>query len=132
MFGAPARLYVYRSYGIHWCANVVAHPEGEAGAVLIRAIEPTTGIDEMWAARPAARRTTDLGSGPGKVCAALGIGQEHLGVDLRDPASPVRLVDDGVAPPAQPVIGPRIGITRAIDRPWRFSVPDNPHRSRPW
>lgn len=132
MFGPPARLYVYLSYGVHWCANVVAHPEGEAGAVLIRAVEPLAGLDDMWADRPAARRVTDLGSGPGKVCAALGIGPAHLGVDLLANDAPVRLVSDGTAPPAEPAVGPRVGITRAVDRPWRFSVPANPHRSRPW
>lgn len=129
MFGPPGRLYVYRSYGVHWCANVVAHADGEPGAVLVRAIEPLQGIEEMWARRPAARRATDLGSGPGRLCAALGIDGAHDGTDLLGRRSPVRLLDDGTAPPT-PAIGRRVGISVGTDHPWRFSVPDHPHRSR--
>lgn len=77
MFGEPGRLYVYRSYGIHWCANVVAHDGTDAGAVLVRAVEPVAGIEAMWADRPAARRATDLASGPGRLCQALGIVGAH-------------------------------------------------------
>ncbi len=132
MFGRPGHLYVYLSYGVHWCANVVAHGPDVAGAVLIRAVEPLTGIDAMRAARPAARRDVDLSNGPGKVCQAMGIGPEHLGVDLCDRRSAVRLLDDGTPPPDRPTVGPRVGITKAIEVPWRFSVPDHPHRSKPW
>ncbi len=133
MFGPPGRLYVYLSYGVHWCANVVCHPEGVAGAVLLRAVEPVTGIDAMWADRPAARRERDLGSGPGKLCAALGINDEHNGVDMLDPSSPVRLLaaegpdrgDD-----SEIAVGPRVGITKAVERPWRFGLAASPHLSR--
>jgi DNA-3-methyladenine glycosylase len=129
MFGPPGRLYVYRSYGVHWCANVVAHHDGEPGAVLIRAVEPIRGIEEMWARRPAARRATDLGSGPGRLCAALGIDGAHDGTDLLRRRSPVRLLDDGTPPPT-PAVGRRVGISAATELPWRFTVPDHPHRSR--
>lgn len=133
MFGPPGRLYVYLSYGVHWCANIVCHPDGVAGAVLLRAVEPLTGVSRMWANRPAARRERDLASGPGKLCAALGITADHNGIDLLDDTSPVRLtrpddhrvVDDGAL-----ALGPRIGISRAVDRPWRFGLAGNPHLSR--
>jgi len=131
MFGPPGRLYVYRSYGVHWCANIVCRPAGEASAVLLRAIEPIEGLDEMWADRPKARVETDLGSGPGKLCAALGIDDRHNGVDLLDPASPVRLTGPGPDRSLDVVTGPRVGITRATDRPWRFALADHPHVSRP-
>jgi DNA-3-methyladenine glycosylase len=130
MFGPPGRLYVYLSYGVHWCANVVAHVPGVAGAVLLRAAEPIAGVDEIRAARPAARRDRDLLAGPGRLCAGLGIGPDHLGVDVVGTRSPVRVVDDGTAPPERPAIGPRVGISRAVADPLRFSVPGHLHRSR--
>lgn len=139
MFGPPGRLYVYRSYGIHWCANVVCGPDGSAGAVLLRAVEPVEGISRMWSRRPKARTEADLGSGPGKLCAALAISGEHYGVDLLNPRSPVRLVqayrrhpmgDRGHAD--RVVSGPRIGISQATERPWRFALADSPHLSRPF
>lgn len=132
MFGPAGRLYVYRSYGIHWCANVVTHPPGDVGAVLLRALAPLAGVAEMEAARPAASRRVDLTNGPGKLCAALGIVGAHDGCDLRRGGGAIRLLDDGTAPPEQPQTGPRVGISKATERPWRFSVPGEPHRSRPW
>lgn len=132
MFGPPGHLYVYFTYGMHWCANAVTSRDGEAGAALIRALAPLRGIDEMRSARPAARRDIDLANGPAKACQALGIDGTHDGADLVTAALGLAIVDDGVAPPAEPVIGPRIGISVATDRPWRFSVPDDPHRSKPW
>ncbi len=138
MFGPHGHLYVYRSYGMHWCANVVCGPAGEASAVLLRAVEPVSGIEAMWAERPRARRESDLGSGPGKLCAALGIDARHDGADLLDRASPVRLAlpaaADGAAglPDTAVVLtGPRVGITRAVERPWRFALAGNAHVSRP-
>ena len=128
MFGPAGRLYVYRSYGIHWCANVVCGTDGVAGAVLLRAVEPVRGLPAMRAARPKAKSDADLGAGPGKLCAALDITGDHDGVDLRK--GPVRLLDDGVAPPSQPAQGVRIGISRAVDHPWRFGVADSPALSR--
>lgn len=131
MFGEPGRLYVYRSYGIHWCANVVAHDGTDAGAVLVRAVEPVAGIEAMWADRPAARRATDLASGPGRLCQALGIVGAHGGADLLDPHGEVRLVADDAAAPSTIEVGPRVGISQARGRPWRFSIAGHPHRSAP-
>ena len=132
MFGKPGHLYVYLSYGVHWCANIVCHGDGTAGAVLLRAIEPLSGIDLMWADRPAAKKLTDLGSGPGKLCAALGITKAHSGTDLLRRSTPVRLRGAGEAPGAADLgVGPRIGISKAVDRPWRFGLKHNAHVSRP-
>jgi len=130
MFGPAGGLYVYFTYGMHWCANVVCGDEGEGVAVLLRAGAPLTGLDAMWAARPAARRERDLTNGPAKLCQALGIDGAQDGADLTMPGSEVVLVDDGVAPPRRPVRGPRIGISVAVERPWRWYVPDDPHVSR--
>jgi len=132
MFGPPGHLYVYFSYGMHWCANAVTSRDGEAGAVLIRALAPLRGVEAMHAARPAARRPVDLANGPAKACQALGIDGSHDGVDLVAPGSDLTIVDDGVAPPPVPVVGPRVGISVAVEHPWRFSVPGDPHRSKPW
>ena len=128
MFGRAGLLYVYRSYGMHWCANVVCGPEGVAGAVLLRALEPVRGIAEMASARAARRRDgsppaeRDLCRGPANLTCALGIGEEHDGADLLSASSPVRLVDDGTPPPGPDALarGPRVGISRARDLEWRF------------
>lgn len=133
MFGPAGHLYVYLSYGVHWCANIVCHPEGFAGAVLLRAIEPLRGLGGMWADRPAAKHERDLGSGPGKLCAALGITAEHNGADLLAEDSPVRLLrpDRHRSEDRSDIsVGPRVGISKAVDRPWRFGLADNPHLSR--
>lgn len=131
MFGRAGHLYVYRSYGIHWCANIVCGSEGTCAAVLVRAVEPTRGEEAMWADRPKARQPTDLASGPGKLCAALGIEGAHNGVDLLDPASPVTLEARPEGDPPPLVTGPRVGISRATERPWRFALAGNSHVSRP-
>ena len=131
MFGPPGHLYVYFSYGMHWCSNVVAGEDGTASAVLIRAVQPVAGVELMRAVRPAARREYDLTNGPAKVCQALGIDGTFDGLDLTEPVAEVVLCDDGVEPPARPTTGPRVGISAAIDHPWRFSVPGDPYRSRP-
>jgi DNA-3-methyladenine glycosylase len=128
MFAGPGTLYVYFTYGMHWCANVVCGPAGEPGAVLVRAGEPVDGIDEMWDARPAARKAFDLTNGPAKLCAALGIGADHDGTDLLG-VGPVWLLDHGWAPPTDPVVRARIGITKGADEPWRWYVPDDPYVS---
>lgn len=128
LFGPPGRSYVYLSYGIHSLLNFVAEPEGEAAAVLIRALEPTAGIEEMRARR-GDRADRDLCSGPGKLTEALGVGLDHNDADLgRDPFL--------LLPPdnhwrAEVLTGPRIGITKAVERPWRFCAAENPHVSRP-
>jgi DNA-3-methyladenine glycosylase len=125
MFGPPGYLYVYFTYGMHWCANVVCAPEGEAAAVLIRAISPLTGTEQMRLARPAARLDRDLGNGPAKLCQALGITGADNGTDLLSPVpgpGGVRLVDDGMPPPKRPGRGTRIGIRVATEKRWRFWV----------
>jgi len=132
MFGPAGHLYVYFTYGMHWCANVVTHPRGEVGAVLLRALEPLTGVEAMREARPRARRHLDLANGPAKLCQALGIDGGHDGADLRRPDGPLTLFDDGTPPPERPTTGPRVGISVAVHLPWRFSVPGDPNRSRPW
>jgi len=113
MFGPPGRLYVYRSYGIHWCANVVCRPEGSAGAVLVRGGIPTQGIPAMERRRG---RGDHLSDGPGKLCQALGITGGHDGSDLT--SGPIRL--EGRQASGLVVASPRIGISQAQDRPWRF------------
>jgi DNA-3-methyladenine glycosylase len=115
MFRGPGTLYVYRSYGVHWCANIVAGPEGEASAVLLRGGAPTIGIGAMERRRG---RSDHLSDGPGKVCAALGITGDHDGTSVID--GPVRLIR-GVLPEGTTIdSGPRVGIKTATDRPWRF------------
>ena len=122
MFGPPGYLYVYFTYGMHWCANVVCGPDGQAGAVLIRALTPMRGVAEMRRGRVAARRDRDLCNGPAKLCQALGITGADNGTDLLGPRARVRLVDDGTPPPESPAQGRRIGIRVAIEEPWRFWV----------
>ena len=129
MFGPPGRLYVYFTYGMHWCANVVCGPESVPGAVLLRAGAPVAGLDAMRAARPAARRDRDLCSGPAKLCQALGLTGERDGADLLGVHSSVRLCTDGTGPPAEPGVGPRIGISVAAERLWRWWVPGDPNVS---
>jgi DNA-3-methyladenine glycosylase len=130
MFGPPGRLYTYISYGMHVCCNVVTSPDGEGGAVLIRAGVPVSGIDAMRRDRPRARRDIDLTNGPGKLTAALGITMDDQGTDLTDPASAVQLRRDEVAAPPTPLISTRIGISVAVDHPWRFTVAGNEWVSR--
>lgn len=128
LFGPPGRAYVYLSYGIHSLLNAVAEPEGQAAAVLIRALEPTEGLDAMRKRR-GERPDTDLCSGPGKLTDALGIGLDANRADLT--------VDPFLLLPPEPdwggevVNGPRVGITKAVERPWRFSLAGSPFVSRP-
>ena len=124
MFGPPGHLYVYFTYGMHYCANVVCGPDGEASAVLLRGLSPLTGLEAMRAARgPAARSDRELCNGPGKLCQALGLDRTFDGTDLVSGDGGVRLVDDGTAPPVAPGVSGRIGISVAADVPWRFYVP---------
>ncbi len=127
MFGPPGRWYVYFTYGMHWCANLVCEREGVAAAVLVRAASPVRGIGAMRAARPTARSDRELCQGPARLCVALGIDgaantQDAVGGRLR-------VVDDGVPAPADAACSTRIGITRGTDLLWRWSVPDDPHVS---
>ena len=127
MFGPAGHAYVYRSYGIHWCVNFVCEDEGLAAAVLLRALEPTRGVDVMRT-----RRGVDearlLCSGPGRLCQALGITREHDGLALDEP--PFELHERERV--ADVVAGPRIGITRAADRPWRYGLAGSRYLSRPF
>lgn len=130
MFGPAGYAYVYFTYGMHWCCNVVTGPDGVGQAVLIRAGEPVSGLMEMHAFRTRARREVDLTNGPAKLCEALSVDGTFDGVDLCDASSPLVLADDGVTPPRTPGSSRRVGITRAVDRPWRWFVADNPNVSR--
>jgi DNA-3-methyladenine glycosylase len=126
LFGPPAHVYVYLSYGIHSLLNFVAEPDGEAAAVLIRALEPIEGIDLMRARR-GIESVEDLCSGPGKLTQALGIGLEFNGVSLQD--GPIEVLARNEAP--EIVTGPRVGITKATDLPWRFCAAGSRFVSRP-
>lgn len=128
MFGPPGHMYVYFTYGLHWCANAVCGDPGEGVGVLLRALEPLDGLDLMYAARPAAKRERDLCSGPARLTQAMGIGKAQDGDDLV--AGPYRILDDGTSPPGDPFVTTRIGIAQAVTEPWRWYVRDNPHVSR--
>jgi DNA-3-methyladenine glycosylase len=131
MFGPPGHLYVYFTYGMHFCANAVCGEEGVASAVLVRALAPVAGLEEMRAARgPAARRDRDLCSGPAKLCQALGIDRALDGTDLVDGAGVV-VLDDGTPPPAVPARSRRIGISVGVEHEWRWYVAGDPNVSRP-
>jgi DNA-3-methyladenine glycosylase len=128
LFGPPAHAYVYLSYGIHSLLNAVCEPDGEAAAVLIRALEPTDGI-ELMTRRRGGKEPWELCSGPGKLTEALGVGLGLNGAslleepfELRPPAHPERL---------EVVTGPRVGITKAVELPWRYCAAGNRHVSRP-
>jgi DNA-3-methyladenine glycosylase len=126
MFGPAGHVYVYRSYGIHWCMNFVCAEEGEADAVLLRALEPKRGLDVMRARRSLEDERL-LCAGPGRVCQALGVTVDHDGLRLdRKPFAVYARSDE-----PEIVTGPRIGITRAADRPWRYTLADSSYLSRP-
>jgi DNA-3-methyladenine glycosylase len=125
MFGPPGYAYVYRSYGIHWCLNFVCGEEGIADAVLIRALEPTAGIEEQRRRR-GVQGLRSLCSGPGKLCQALGITGAHNGLGLDRP--PFELQSRVEIP--EIVTGPRIGITQATELSWRYGLAGSPYLSR--
>ena len=129
MFGPPGHAYVYRSYGIHWCVNFVCEPEGIASAVLIRALQPTAGVDKMRS-----RRGVDdewlLCSGPGKLCQALAITRVHDGLALDAP--PFTLHARTGDAPIEIAVGPRIGISKAMEHPWRYGLKTSRFLSRPF
>ena len=126
MFGPPGHAYVYRSYGIHWCLNLVCEQEGIAAAVLIRALEPEHGIEEM-------RERRGLGdprllcSGPGRLCQALAITREHDGLPLDTPPFELQAPQS----PVDVVTGPRVGISVAAELPWRYAAAGSRYLSRP-
>ena len=134
MFGPPGHLYVYFTYGMHFCANVVCGDEGEASAVLLRGLTPLAGLDEMRAARGVRRALAsgrpdgewtdqDLCSGPAKLCQALGLDRAFDGADLVTGDRGVTVAGDGTPPPAEPGVSGRIGLSVAGELPWRYYVP---------
>ena len=134
MFGPPGLLYVYFTYGMHWCANAVCGDEGVGVAVLLRALAPLDGVDAMRAARgPTARRDRDLCSGPAKLTQALGITGLYDGADLVTGDRGVTIADDGTPPPDEPANGVRIGLAvgKGEQFPWRWWVFGDPNISRP-
>jgi DNA-3-methyladenine glycosylase len=126
MFGPPGHLYVYRSYGVHWCANIVCGEEGWASAVLLRGATPLMGIEEMYACRPGITRERELCGGPGRLCQALGIDGTFDGTDIvkGGDGDGVVLYDDGTPPPDDFGISTRIGISpgKGDDLPFRYYV----------
>lgn len=121
MFGPPGTLYVYFSYGMHWCANVVCSPHGSGEAVLLRAGEVVDGVEVARRRRPAARRDVDLARGPARLTQALGITGADSGRNLLDPRSTMYLSPRApVLEKSQVRTGPRVGISKAVDLPWRF------------
>ena len=127
MFGPAGRTYVYRSYGIHWCLNLVCGDGASAQAVLIRAIEPTEGLRRMAERRGVAEPRL-LASGPGRLCQAMGVSRDHDGLPITAPP----FAFSPAAAPADLITGPRIGITKAIDQPWRFGLKGSRFLSRPF
>ena len=125
MFGPPGRVYVYRSYGLHWCLNLVCGERGHGAGVLIRALEPTHGVAQMCERR-GTQQTLLLASGPGRVGQALGIDRSFDGLPVDEP--PFQLVKPSRR--WKVVVGTRIGIARAIEQPWRFGAADSPFVSR--
>ncbi len=119
MFGPPGTAYVYFIYGMHWCVNAVTGAEGHGAAVLIRAVAPLEGLEVMRAHRPKARHDRDLANGPGKVCAALGISRTHDGASLTG-ASGLTICAGDTVPDDRVSVGPRVGISKAVDWPLRF------------
>jgi DNA-3-methyladenine glycosylase len=133
MFGRPGLLYVYFTYGMHFCANAVCGEEGEGLAVLLRGLTPLSGLGDMRRYRPAARRDADLCSGPAKLCAAFGLGRAFDGADLVTGDRGVVIGDDGTPPPGRPVVTTRIGLAagRGDEHPWRWHVAGAAGVSRP-
>jgi DNA-3-methyladenine glycosylase len=127
MFGPPGYAYVYRSYGIHWCVNFVCEPEGSASAVLIRALEPTAGITLMRRRRGLSAVRL-LGAGPGRVCQALGITAAHNGLALDEPPFALFARTGTI----DVLAGPRIGITKAAEKPWRYGLKGSAFLSKPF
>ncbi len=128
MFGPAGHAYVYRSYGIHWCFNVTAGRDGYGAAVLVRALEPLAGLEAMARRRSLAPESRDLARGPGRLTAAIGIAGEHNGLDLTGG----HLYIAGRQPRALEIVTtPRVGITKAVEVPWRFFVAGNRFVSGP-
>jgi DNA-3-methyladenine glycosylase len=126
MFGPPGHVYVYFTYGMHWCMNLVCGVEGRASAVLLRAGEVIAGVELARARRPTARSLRDLARGPARLAQALAADRSCNGLDACDPASPLRL-RLGTRPPRSRIMrGPRVGLANGADRPWRFWIDGEP------
>jgi DNA-3-methyladenine glycosylase len=135
MFGPPGHLYVYFTYGMHFCSNIVCREQGRAGAVLLRALAPVSGLETMRSRRPGARVDRELCAGPARLCQALAIDRSADGADLVSGSSGIRLVSDGTPPPKKPLVTTRIGLSErtgeAAHFPWRFAVRGDENVSRP-
>lgn len=130
MFGPPGHMYVYFTYGMHWCANTVCGDVGEGSGVLIRALQPVAGIELMRAARPRIRKDRELCSGPARLTQAMGITGEQNGIDLVRARERYTILDDGTPPPDAVPGSARIGIREGTDLLWRWFVAGNEHVSR--
>jgi DNA-3-methyladenine glycosylase len=130
MFGPPGHLYVYFTYGMHFCGNAVCGPEGTGHAVLLRALAPLSGLAAMRRARRPGTKDSQLTSGPAKLCEAFGIASGQNGADLVTGDRGITIRDDGMAPPERPGISTRVGIRRAAELPWRWWVPGDPNVSK--
>lgn len=130
MFGPAGHLYVYFTYGMHWCCNAVCGDVGEGTAVLLRAAAPVAGQELMALARGGRRRPTDLASGPAKLCQAFGIGRDHNGADLVLGDRGLVVADDGTPPPRRPGNSTRVGLGAGQEHRWRWWVPGDPHVSK--
>jgi len=130
MYGPPGYVYVYFSYGMHWCANLVTGPPGSGQAVLLRAAEPLGGLEAMTRARGGAVPVAQLCRGPARLAQALGLtgadNGRRLTIGTRHPVGAVAVFDDGTPPPVAPGVGPRVGISKAVELPWRWWIPDSP------
>ncbi|MEO8777752.1 MAG: DNA-3-methyladenine glycosylase [Rhodanobacter sp.] len=130
MFGPAGHLYVYFSYGMHWCCNAVCGEVDEGIGVLLRALAPLSGLETMRVARRKAHRDRDLCSGPARLTQAMGINGGHDGIDLVTGNGGFRMVDDGTPPPREPVATGRVGLTHAVGEAWRWYVPGDLNVSR--
>lgn len=130
MFGPPGHMYVYFTYGMHWCCNTVCGDDGEGAGVLIRALEPLVGIERMREARPRARKDRELCSGPARLTQALGITGAQNGIDLVGAREGYTVLDDGMPAPENVPGSARIGIREGTDLLWRWYIAGNPHVSR--
>jgi DNA-3-methyladenine glycosylase len=126
MFGPPGHAYVYLSYGLHWCLNIVAHRGDPGSGILLRAIEPTAGLETMMARR-GTRQIRQLCSGPGRLTQALGVTRAHNGLPVDQPPFTLTARER----PVEVAAGARIGISRAVDKPWRFGLAGSAFLSRP-
>lgn len=130
MFGPPGHMYVYFTYGMHWCCNTVCGDDGEGVGVLIRALEPIAGLERMREARPKVRRDRELCSGPARLTQAMGITGEQNGIDLVRAKEGYTVLDDGMPAPENVPGSARIGIREGTDLLWRWYVAGNPNVSR--